>query len=591
MTAQNGLGDIIEGPISLSGSDSGQWSEKVAAIKGKDCNTYWVLSYKLPDEFVAYKIDLNGVNDKDPIKTSVGFTASNRRGYLKISPDGSKVAIAHMSDETLLLYKFNNQTGKLSNQIALNFPAPNNNPYGVEFSGGGEKLYVHASNDFFDQEASIWNNPNNHTSSLYQFNLKNYDKPIIENSRIEIDNQNLYRGALQLGPDQRIYRALASTYNDGKTTLGVINDPEKEGLDCNYEDEAISLGFRSSSQGLPPFIASFFYQIEITNNENNDEVITNKTISLCTGSNYTFQPESLEGTASYSWTLNDELISSEPTLNLENINNSNSGIYKLEVEIEDNCEFDLFYKGNFEVEVYDPPVVLESYIYDQCDIDENSLDGITIFNLDSKISEITNNNDNLIVSFYNSEILLANDEPINNSSLFRASHNTDLIIKVTDINSGCFSSSKLELNVFPTSLEAYTNIYSCENDEFSNDIFATNSNGTGNGTFDFEQKRLEIINLFSEYDDVIVDFYQSQIDAQLQTNEINGVLDLESQEIFVRISNKESKSCISIGKFEIVVNLLPTPTGIENDQILCVSNPRETHSFILLNLIVNQTVT
>ena len=586
MTAQNGLGDIIEGPISLSRTDSQDWSEKVAAIKGKECNTYWVLSYKLPNEFVAYKIDVNGVNST-PVRTRVFAGASDRRGYLKIAPDGSKVAIAHMNNQALLVYKFDNSSGKLSNEIFLNLQAPNNNPYGVEFSGSGEKLYVHASNDFYDEDPIIWNNPNNHTSSLYQFNLKNYNRTEIQNSRFEIDNQNLYRGALQLGSDQRIYRALASTYNIGKRFLGVINDPEKDGLECDYEDDTIDLGFRNSSQGLPPFIASFFYQIEITNNENNDEVITNKTISLCTGSDYTFQPESLDGQkAIYSWTLNDELIKKglESTLYLEDINSTDSGMYKLEVEIEDDCEFDVFYKGNFEVEVYDPPVVLETYIYDQCDVDENSLDGVTIFNLNSKSSEITNGDTDLMVTFYSSETALNNNDAILNSSLFVASNNSELIIKVTNINSGCFSTSKLELNVFPTSLEEYDTIYACENDEFSNDMLAVNSNGTGQGTFNFEQKRQEIIDLFSVSDDVIVDFYQSQIDAQLQTNEINGILDLESQEIFVRISNKETSGCISIGKFNIVVNLLPIPTGNEENQILCVSNPKDSPPIFFIEL-------
>ena len=189
-----------------------------------------------------------------------------------------------------------------------------------------------------------------------------------------------------------------------------------------------------------------------------------------------------------------------------------------------------------------------------------------------------------MVSFYNSEQALNTNNPINNSSLFIASNNSEVLVKVTSIISGCFSTSKLELNVFPTSLEEYDNLYACENDEFSNEILATNSNGTGKGTFDFEQKRQEIINLFSEFDEVIVDFYQSQTDAQLQTNEINGILDLESQEIYVRISNKESSSCISIGKFNIHVNLLPTPIGIEYDQILCVSNPKDNPPVYFIEL-------
>ena len=100
---------------------------------------------------------------------------------------------------------------------------------------------------------------------------------------------------MQLGPDQKIYRALSGTYNSGLNYLGIIENPENDGLSCNYKHNAINLGARESTQGLPPFIASIFYQIEITNQETN-EIITNQSINLCVGSDYTFNIENLSPT-------------------------------------------------------------------------------------------------------------------------------------------------------------------------------------------------------------------------------------------------------------------------------------------------------
>jgi gliding motility-associated-like protein len=47
-------------------------------------------------------------------------------------------------------------------------------------------------------------------------------------------------------------------------------------------------------------------------------------------------------------------------------------------------------------------------------------------------------------------------------------------------------------------------------------------------------------------------------------------------EIFVKISDKITKNCISVGKFNLVVNPIPFPKGKEEPTILCINNPRDT---------------
>ena len=130
-----------------------------------------------------------------------------------------------------------------------------------------------------------------------------------------------------------------------------------------------------------PFIASIFYLIEISNEESR-EVITNQTVKLCVGNDYTFKSEDLPGNPVYNWKYKDSVISNSTEITLSTIEKKDAGLYQLEVDLVDDCGKAVLYQGKFEVEVYDPPIAPENIVYDQCDIDDNSLDGITLFNLE-----------------------------------------------------------------------------------------------------------------------------------------------------------------------------------------------------------------
>lgn len=566
MTKDNGNGDIVKGPVDLNEGREFEWSEKIAAISGKECETYWAISY-VTNEFKAYKITKDGVAINS-VSSIVDFEAQDKRGYLKISPNGKKIAIAHMKDKTLILYDFNNATGRIKNPQQLVFPSPADSPYGVEFSGSGDKLYVHASNDFFSKNSLEWNNPDNHISSLYQFDLTQNDEILISNSRVEIDSQNLFRGALQLGPDQKIYRALSNSYNNGSNYLGVIEFPEKGGLECSYKHNKIDLGTQKSTQGLPPFIASLFYQVEISNTSNNNEIVTNKTIKLCVGNDYTFNTESLSGSPIYEWKLNDSIISTNNHLSIKNIQKPEEGLYQLEASLIDDCGKRIIYKGKFEVEVYETPVIPNKIIYNQCDIDHNNVNGITHFNLKKKTSDITMNDSNLKVIFYKSFTDFENESTIENPSNYTSPTNKNLVFEITNLQSECSSIGFMELNVYPTSLDFYETIYVCEIDA---GLYTNFSLSSGVGSFDFELKRKQITDLFNS-SEINIEFYESSQDVQLQINGISGIIEYGNRDIFVRVSNKENNNCISVGKFNLVVNEVPLPNFTEENVILCIGN-------------------
>lgn len=563
MTADGGLGDVVGSEVDLSDSKNTSWTEKVASVKGSECNVYWIVSL-VKNTYYSYKVDINGLNPT-PIKSIVNFTSIDRRGYLKISPDGKYLASAtfNLSNDgetrsgKLHLYSFNNSTGEVANNgiELISNTTSDGEPYGIEFSSNSTKLYASANNAT--------------TNKLYQFNLESAS---IAASKTLVNSQTGYRGALQLAPNGKIYATVPVNYLNGTSYLNAINSPNEDVANCDFQLNALNLGSGKAMQGLPPFIASLLLPIEITSVENNNEIITNQTVKLCVGSDYSFNSEFISGSPSYSWTLNGVEISTAATLSLTNIQPSNAGIYKLEVNLIDDCGFPIVYKGNFEIEVYYPPVISTTFIYDQCDIDDDSTDGITLFNLTTKIEEITQNDSDLEVLFFESQADFDANNSITNPESYTSASNPNLIVKLTNTESGCYTTGNMELNVYPTSLDAYDDYYECENDiSGSNDL---QSIGSGESTFDFEIKRQEISSIFSD-PTIEVEFYETTNDAQLQINQLQGNLDFSSQEIIVRISNKTSKNCISVGKFNLVVNPIPLPNGSDEEIILCVSNPRD----------------
>ena len=94
-------------------------------------------------------------------------------------------------------------------------------------------------------------------------------------------------GALQLGPDGKIYYGGSSYY------LGVIHQPNVLGLDCNFELDAVYLGGRLVSEGLPSFIQSYLNDPSFSTQNN------------CLGAATNFEITETNGIDSVFWKFND----------------------------------------------------------------------------------------------------------------------------------------------------------------------------------------------------------------------------------------------------------------------------------------------
>jgi gliding motility-associated-like protein len=235
MSLAGGLGDVTSRKNILLATPI---SEKITAVKKANGLDFWVIANGLTSRFLVYSVTGSGVN-ATPVTSNAGSAYHPwGAGYLKASPDGSKLVQAIMYGVNLDVLNFNNATGVVTNDFSFNTPFTF--PYGVEFSPDGTRLYVVSSS----------------YPHIYQYNMKLGTSAAIIASETIIGTSSVAStqlGALQLAPDGKIYFA---KYDEG--TLGCINNPNMLGTNCGFVDSAINLLGKTSKLGLPNFIQTYF---------------------------------------------------------------------------------------------------------------------------------------------------------------------------------------------------------------------------------------------------------------------------------------------------------------------------------------------
>lgn len=219
ITANNGFGDVIEKNTQLL---SESVAEKVTATyDGTGCG-YWVLTHGGGSNvFYAYHFTISGI-DTTPVKTYVGYSyysgSADKRGYLKVSPNGKQVA-DFMHSTGVQLLNFDKFSGKFSNYRLIE--SGHAFYYGGSFSPNSKLLYV---GYLLSKE-------------VYQFDVTLTSEAAIRASKFRVFNgaQTFSSaGAFQIAPNGKIY--MAKGYN---SYLAVINKPDVRGMGCDYRDTGI----------------------------------------------------------------------------------------------------------------------------------------------------------------------------------------------------------------------------------------------------------------------------------------------------------------------------------------------------------------
>ena len=236
-------------------------SEKLTAIANPNEDSYWVVSFApssdpaVSDTFYTFKVDENGVNLFNQSTFTFQFAPNKdfSGGQMKISPDGTGLALAHNTVDmhsrygiqnytSLFSFDFDSTTGAVSS-YNQEFMANDLNFYGIEFSPDSNFLYATGTHILSD--TNKYPVHEKQVGNLYQIPFRNFSQ----------DNfgEILYEGSepiygLQLGLNGKIYAVNASG------NLSVINTPNAMGFDANFEYENIVLNPNRATRELPQLV-------------------------------------------------------------------------------------------------------------------------------------------------------------------------------------------------------------------------------------------------------------------------------------------------------------------------------------------------
>lgn len=498
-------------------------SEKITAVRIRNGGGYWVITHFI-DKFYAFKIDPSGVSTTpvisqlNPVVPVSGYRR-NAIGQIKVSPNGKKIAIAHVqngqiaggtsSGGAMYLYDFDNSTGIVSNGQAI---ITDSGCYGVEFSAETKKLYVSTE------------------SGVVQFNL---EAPSIPNSGQLISSRSY--SSLQLGPDKKIYKANINTgLDDG--FLDAINNPELDGSACGYQNAAVNLGAGTSRFGLPPFITSVF----------NTNIIAK---NLCAGQATTFEISANGFVQSAIWNFGDGSIFSNSLLPSHVFPGPGTYTVTATVVVEGTT---IRSTKNLQINVL--PVATPATLV-QCS--PTAADTNILFKLTESTQSIIGNDPNLSLTFFRSLPEAINDTdalPINYPN---TTNPQQLFVRVTDNTTGCFSTTTLDLSV---NAMANTPLQIKKCDELNSE----------DGISDFTLTDAQISGLpptatmlyYANIDDALLE--QHPI-AENYTNTVP-----HQQTIYARV--EDNNQCWGIYPINLIVNPLPQ-LKTEDTYYVCTNLP------------------
>jgi len=548
MSLNFGLGDIttdLTNPNNLVATTS----EKIAAINHESRDEILVTTYANQNGFTSgsynafytFTVSATGVNPTPEVSTDPSFqNVSDPRGYMKISADGRFLVSCNMSAGTYL-YDYDRNTGSVTNERRILFSnRSNDNGYGAEYSPDSRLLYIAATN------GGPANGPlSQQSSTLYQLNLSDntaISQPFID-EMLEIDTRPSYRGALQLGIDGKIYRALAENFSEGYPFLGVINNPNNIGSRCNYEHDAIPLAGRESTQGLPPFIQSFFAAIDAEN--------------LCLGEATTFSFESDTPPDSILWEFGDGTTS---TLESPQHVYATADIYEVKLTLTTGGAARIYRRS---VEIYEIPLANPLQDIAVCDINNDEIENV---DLDQELRPIIlgSQDPNVFdVRYYSSVTDAENSENELDSELVLTPGTVNVIAKIFNINNqGCDDTTSVDITLFlqPVANDL-DNLEDCD-DDFDGFI-----------TFDLTDQNADLLGSTQNPSDFTITYHRNQTDAQSGDNEIQNPTNFRNsdpfnQTIYARIENRLTDQCADPSQsFELIVN--PKPVAVDFDAFQC----------------------
>jgi gliding motility-associated-like protein len=230
-----------------------------------------------------------------------------------------------------------------------------------------------------------------------------------------------------------------------------------------------------------------------------------------------------------------------------------AGVYSVEVTLDNNC---IVY-GEIRVEYSPNPIVFDSVLV-ECDFDQN---GLTIYDLFEAQNELTNSDNDLIISNFFTDVNDANDNIVANSiqtpeSFVNTQVSQVIFARVESTTSNCSSVASLQLDISMNTL-SIPQFNTCDDEDVDGYAF-----------FNFDDITLTFQSQIPT--DAIVNYYLTEQDAiddnPLTSPYKNSVLN--SEVLFVKVeSNNE---CFAISTVNL--NILETPLLGDDESLFYCEN-------------------
>ncbi|WP_394759953.1 PKD domain-containing protein, partial [Flavobacterium sp.] len=536
--------------------------EKLAIVKHPNNVDYWVVTHGWNDNhYYAHLLTATGLNTL-PIISNVGNVIQgdnqNTIGYLKISPDGTKIAVIHNDfpnhiNSTVELLDFDTATGIISNSRVLLYDEL---PYGIEFSPSSEILYQ----------------PSKRYNTIFQYNLNASD---ISNSRTSIYQNNIFNfSALQLGPNGKIYIARA-----GDTKLSVINNPDVLGPGCGFVHDGVDLNGRMCINGLPPFVSSYFRPLM-------------QLSTSCEEENIQFTLSSNQTILSVAWDFGDGSPIQNSIIGSHFYSTPNT--YTVIANVTTASGIKIVRKI---ITILPKPIINTIVSLKQCD---DNIDGFSVFNLTEANTKISTNFVNETFSYFETANEAQNNiSPIPNFTTYtnQIVSNDVVYVRVSNTN-GCFRVAQLNLIVSTTQVPVtFTRTFTQCDDAIS----GTNTDGIA--AFNFASVDTEVRNLFPVNQSLTITYYLNLADALAEINAITNISNYRNigyantQNMYTRVDSDLNNDCLLLKSFiTLNVERIPIVSPIvrnhcDDDQDGFYGFDTTNLQTNLLNGITNVTVT
>jgi uncharacterized protein (TIGR02145 family) len=247
MRLNGGLGDVAAGQKNIALGGNAHRPGKMTAARHHNNKDAWLIvrNSGIDRTYYAYLITSTGIQVAPVISHSIiSADSGENTGYMRVSPDGTKLMSPDALHDSLEYCLFNSTTGQITPLLRIEYTP------GPDLDGGWAYLEFSIDSRYLYRSTEDWSN-----AYIYQYDASLEDPVLFKQSETKVGHCH-YGVHLQMGPDWKIYGDESIT-----DSLCVIQNPKTGGVGCNFQTDSVFLNHRGCGHGLPQFLQKYYVYI------------------------------------------------------------------------------------------------------------------------------------------------------------------------------------------------------------------------------------------------------------------------------------------------------------------------------------------